>query len=380
MSAGTPGTRTGPAPGRSRRIVQVSPNYPPLLGGLERVVQILATRQAAHHDVTVVTTDGGAKGAPRRAVEDGVLVRRHRALTVAHTSLAPGIFSSLLRLRRGTVIHLHCAQAVIPEQVWLSARLRGLKYIVHFHMEVDASGPLGKLLPFYKKHLFGRVLRGAVGVIVLTESQREFLAQAYGVDSARIWVVPNGVSEEFFLPPREPESGPLRLLYVGRFGAQKNVARLIDAMAMVTEQVTLKLVGDGELRRELEEQVERAGLARRVEFAGRRQGPDLVKAYADAQVFVLPSDREGMPLVVMEAMAAGLPVLATAVPGNIETVGGVGVLAEPTPRALAAAIDALARDRGTHAVLAAAGAAAVAASGWDVVLHTVDDIYERVGF
>jgi glycosyltransferase involved in cell wall biosynthesis len=379
----------GSAPGKRRRIVQVTPNYPPLLGGLERVVQILATRLAARNDVSVVTTDNQAGGAPHRAVEEGgVKVRRHRALTVAHTSLAPGMFGSLLRIRPGTVIHLHCATAVVPEQVWLSARIRGLKYILHFHMEVDASGPLGRLLPFYKTHLFGRVVRGAVGVIVLTESQRDFLARRYGVDPAKVHVVPNGVAEEFFLPPRDPGAepatasgpGPLRLLFVGRLDIQKNVARLLDAMARVAEPVRLRLVGDGDLRQDLQQQARRLGLDDRVEFVGRKHGEDLIKEYADAELFVLPSDREGMALVVLEAMAAGLPVLATAVPGNIETVQGVGLLVEPTPQALAAAIDSLARDRSALAAPAAAGAARVAESRWDLVVAAIEDVYEQVGF
>lgn len=389
----------GSAPGRRRRVVQVTPNYPPLLGGLERVVQILATRLAARNDVSVVTTDNKAGGAPHRAVEQGgVRVRRHRALTVAHTSLAPGMFGSLLRIRPGTVVHLHCATAVVPEQVWLSARTRGLKYILHFHMEVDASGPLGRLLPYYKTHLFGRVVRGAAGVIVLTESQRDFLAERYGVDRAKVYVVPNGVAEEFFLPPRvasqEPaadsdsgsgsdsgaEPDPLRLLFVGRLDIQKNVARLLDAMALVTEPVRLRLVGDGDLRQALIEQSARLGLDDRVEFVGRRHGDDLIKEYAAAELFVLPSDREGMALVVLEAMAAGLPVLATAVPGNIETVEGAGLLAEPTPQALAAAIDTLAEDRSKLTALAASGSARVADSRWDDVVAAIEDVYEQVGF
>ncbi|GAA2041210.1 glycosyltransferase family 4 protein [Catenulispora yoronensis] len=383
------GSAAGSPSGPRRRVVQVTPNYPPLLGGVERVVHVLATRLAARNDVSVVTTDNQAGSAPRRAVEaGGVKVRRHRSVTVAHTSLAPGMFGSLLRIRPGTVIHLHCSTAVVPEQVWLSARLRGLRYLLHFHMEVDASGPLGRLLPFYKTHLFGRVVRGAAGIIVLTESQRDFLAERYGADPAKVYVVPNGVAEEFFLPPRvaspEPvgEVGPdpLRLLFVGRLDTQKNVARLLDALALVTEPVRLRLVGDGDLGADLKARATRLGLDDRVEFVGRKHGEDLVKEYADADLFVLPSDREGMALVVLEAMAAGVPVLATAVPGNIETVEGAGRLAEPTPSALAAAIDGLARDRSELAALAAAGSARVADSRWDRVVSAIEDVYRQVGF
>jgi glycosyltransferase involved in cell wall biosynthesis len=87
-----------------------------------------------------------------------------------------------------------------------------------------------------------------------------------------------------------------------------------------------------------------------------------------------------MALVVLEAMAAGVPVLATAVPGNIETVEGAGLLVPPTPRDLAAAIDGVARDRSALAPLAAAGAARVAGSRWDRVVSAIEDVYEQVGF
>lgn len=363
----------------SRRIVQVSPNYPPLLGGLERVVQILATTLAERNDVRVLTTTAGAPGVPRRRREDRVEVRRHRAVSVAHTALAPGMLVSLLRVPRDSVIHLHCAQAVVPELVWLSARLRRTRYLVHFHMDVGTSGPLGRFLPAYKKHVFGRVMRAAAGVIVLTESQARFVETTYQVGADRVFVVPNGVADEYYLPPRTPEPGPLRLLFVGRLGAQKNVALLLDALAEVTEPVRLRIVGDGELRAELEAQVDRLALTDRVEFCGRLHGTDLVKVYADAQAFVLPSEREGMPLVLLEAMAAGLPVIATAVPGNIELVDGVGLLAEPKPRELAAAIDLLARDADRRAELAESGAQRAAGFTWEAVVAAVEQVYDRLG-
>lgn len=362
-----------------RRIVQISPNYPPLLGGLERVVQILATGLAERHEVRVVTTDAGADYSPRRATEGRVSVRRHRSVTVAHTSIAPGMFASLLRIPRGSVVHLHCAQALIPEMVWLSARLRGMQYVVHFHMDVDASGPIGRLLPFYKKHFFGRVLRGAAAVIALTASQALFLEESYGVRADRVHVVPNGVAPEYFLPPRTAGPGPLRLLYVGRLGAQKNIARLLDAMSLVTEPVNLRLVGDGELRAELVAQAARLGLGETVEFCGRLHGADLLEQYANAQVFVLPSDREGMPLVVMEAMAASLPVVATAVPGTVELVDGAGILVEPEPQALAAAIDRLARDTASHAELARLGSQRARAYSWEAVTAAVEEVYDKAG-
>lgn len=365
-----------------RTIVQVSPHYPPLLGGLERVVQILATGLASENEVSVLTTNAGAAGAPRRTVEQGVTVTRLRAVSAAHTAIAPGLAAALLRVPRDAVVHLHSSQILAPELVWLSCRARGVRYVVHFHMHVDASGRLGELLlPAYHRHVLGRVLRAAAGVITLTETQARFVERTYRVEPGLISVVPNGVAPEFFLDPRPAGAdGPLRLLYVGRLGAQKNLGRLLEALSLCTEPVRLRIVGEGELRGQLEAQAARLGLTDgRVVFRGRREGAELVEEYANAQAFVLSSDREGMALAAMEAMAAGLPVLATAVPGNTELIDGVGLLVEPDPHALAAGIDTLAGDAALRGELAARSVARAGRYTWDAAVAAVLAAYDKAG-
>ncbi|WP_059010410.1 glycosyltransferase family 4 protein [Streptomyces specialis] len=358
-------------------ILQITPYYPPHLGGLERVVESLAAGLGRrHHDVRVLTTTIGADGAPPLARDGEVTVRRHRSVEFAHTPLAPGLLGSLLRAPRTAVLHLHCAHAVLPELVALTARLRRQRFILHFHLDVDASGPLGMLLPPYKKHVFGRVLRAAAAVVVLTDAQAAFVRDTYRVPADRVFVVPNGVDRRYFMPVREPAGGdrPTRLLYVGRLSPQKNVGRLLEAMSLVTRPVALTVVGDGEQRAHLERQTAGLGLDN-VTFAGQRLGPDLIAAYADADAFVLPSDKEGMPLVVLEAMAAALPIVATDVPGNAELIGGTGLLAAPEPRALAAAVDRIAEDPALRLRLARNSAERAAAFTWDAVVARVEEVY-----
>ncbi|MFD6970995.1 glycosyltransferase family 4 protein [Streptomyces sp. NPDC059949] len=384
-----------------RTVLQISPYYPPHLGGLERVVMHLSRRLAERHDVRVVTTGLGSGGAPRRAREDGVAVRRHRAAEVAHTAIAPGMLLSLLAAPRGSVLHAHCAHALLPEAVALTALLRRQPFLLHFHLDVDASGRLGGLLPAYKKHVFGRVARAAAAVIVLTGEQARFVQDAYRVPAARVHVVPNGVGPEFFRPagsaasdpaaaestarPALPTSSdaptprPLQLLYVGRLSAQKNVARLLDAMSLVRAPVRLRIVGDGELGGELRARAARLGLDARVEFTGPLHGEELLAAYWGADAFVLPSDREGMPLVALEAMASRLPVLATDVPGNTELLGGVGLLAAPEPAALAAAVDRLATDPELRRELAERSAERARRHTWEEVAQQVEHVYRRAG-
>ncbi|MEZ0092696.1 glycosyltransferase family 4 protein [Streptacidiphilus sp. EB129] len=360
-----------------RTVLQITPYYPPHLGGLERVVEHLSAQLARRHRVQVVTTVLGADGAPRRSREGAVDVRRHRAVEVAHTALAPGLPLSLLRAPRAAVLHLHSAHALLPELVAFTALVRRQRFIVHFHLDVDASGRLGWLLPAYKKQVFGRVLRAAAAVVVLTGTQAEFIRSTYGVPAERVFVVPNGVGAEYFMPVRESAGRPLRLLFVGRLSAQKNVGRLLEAMSLLREPVQLRVVGDGELREELESQAKRLGLTG-VTFEGGLLGPDLLRAYADADALVMSSDKEGMPLVALEAMAAALPVVATDVPGNAELLGGVGLLAAPEPAALAAAIDSVAAGPELRLALARRSSAAAGGYSWDAVARQVEDVYTEV--
>ncbi|THA82255.1 glycosyltransferase family 4 protein [Streptomyces sp. A0592] len=373
-----------------RTVLQITPYYPPHLGGLERVVLHLSRCLAPRHDVRVVTTTLGSGGAPRRAREDGVTVRRHRAAEFAHTAIAPGLLGSLLAAPRGAVLHAHCAHALLPETVALAARLRRQPFVLHFHLDVDASGRLGGLLPAYKKHVFGRVARAAAAVIVLTEQQARFVEEAYRVPAARVHVVPNGVGAEFFRPAPVPGPAsapvgaaatprPLRLLYVGRLSAQKNIARLLDAISLAEAPLRLRVVGGGELDADLRARAAGLGLGERVEFTGPLYDGDLLAAYADADVFVLPSDREGMPLAALEAMAAALPVLATDVPGNAELLRGVGLLAAPDPVSLAAAVDRLASDPALRGRLAGRSAERARRHTWEEVTRQVELVYRKAG-
>ena len=375
-----------------RTVVQVAPYYPPHLGGIEQVVQHLAEQLSADYDVHVVTSSvrgaapvPAAVNSPVGSPSNAVSVHRHRAIEVAHTVLAPGLPVSLLRAPRSAIIHVHVPHALLPEQVALAAGLRGQRYVVHFHGNVDTSGALGRrVLPLYKRVVFARVLRAAAGVVVLNATQAALVQDAYGVRPERVFIVPNGVGPEYYrpAPTRPPEPGELKLLFVGRLNVQKNVARLLDAISLTRQPVHLTIVGDGELRAPLTAQARRLGLSTgprpRVRFTGSLYETDLVEAYHHADALVLSSDREGMPLVALEAMAAALPVIATDVAGNTELLHDTGLLAPPNARDLAHAIDRLTTDTTLRHHLALQSARAATAYTWTNVTDHIKNIYTHI--
>ena len=364
-------------------VVMVTSVYPPHIGGLENVVQGLAEALAQTRLVNVLTTTAGAKGAPRSERTGRLRVRRYRSLEVAHTPIAPGLLAGLLRVPRSAIVHVHVAQAFTPEVVWLTSALRGRRFILHFHLDVNASGPMGWALPAYKRVVFARVMRAAERVVVLSPEQGAFVQTRYGVQPDRVVVIPNGVSapEAAQAAERtgvgENDVGMLRLLYVGRIASQKNIPRLIEAFSRVTEPAVLAIVGDGEDRPELERAVAERRLTN-VRVVGPRRGAALAAWYEWAEAFVLASDKEGMPLVLLEAMAAGLPIVATDVPGTRELIDGVGLLAAPDPGALAEAIDLMARDAAMRADLGRRSAERAQTNTWESRLVALEDVYAVV--
>jgi len=371
--------------------VQVGAFYPPHLGGLETVMRSVSEGVAATTAVTVVTTDCGAAGAPRRQSEGNLRVHRLRGREFAHTPLAPGYLPRLLRISRDHVVHLHLGHALVPELVLLAALARRFPYVAHFHIDADQSGPLGVLLPVYKALFLRPVLRRASCVIALSEKVGAEMSRDYGVPAERVLVMSNGVAPEFFEEPElveEPGGAhaedvhtggrPVRLLFVGRLTRQKNVPRLLTAMTLVRTAVELVIVGDGEDRADVEAQVAALGLTQ-VRLVGVQVGRELAAWHRWADVFVLTSDVEGgLPLVVLEAMAGGLPVVATDVPGVSDTFGDAGVLAAPDPRSVAEAVDQLAGSPQLRRKVGARNRARAESFSWARRIETLRALYRQV--
>lgn len=360
-------------------VVHVSAHYPPFLGGLEKVVQALAAyRRARNLDVKVLTSRDRLRSADC-AGESGT-VQRLRSWEVAHTAIIPGLPGSLLRLPRQSVIHLHVSQAFVPEAVLMAHRLCGLPFLAHVHIDVGPSGPLGGLLRAYKPLVLGPVLRAAASVVVFTDEQRAALAAAYGLDRSRIRVIPNGVDDTFFYPaPRIPPEKP-RLLFVGRLAVQKNLPLLLHALTGISERFETVIVGAGELEAELKSTTVRLELAN-VQFYGRADSDDLRELYRTADIFVLPSEREGMPLVLLEAMAMGLPVVATDIPGNRDViVDGVNGTLVPLddPQALRQALLTIATDTDLYRRMSEASGRFSAQYSWGEIGARFENIYAEV--
>jgi glycosyltransferase involved in cell wall biosynthesis len=199
-----------------------------------------------------------------------------------------------------------------------------------------------------------QVYRCATTVVANSAAARDILEQE-GLAPASIAVVPNGIEATLY-PDRDAVTArrPVRsVITVANLRPEKSHETLIAAAELVAAEfpdVQFQVVGDGLRRSELEALVRAGGLERRVQFLGHRE--DVPRLLAEADVFVLPSRSEAFPNCAIEAMAAGLPVVASATGGLLDLIehGHTGLLFEPgNPEALAAALRHLFTDRGTAA-------------------------------
>jgi glycosyltransferase involved in cell wall biosynthesis len=362
------------------RVVHVTAHYPPYLGGLEKVVEsIAADRMAQGLAVRVLTSlDGQSKV---REPDDAEFVQRLRSWEIAHTAIIPGLPGQLLRLSRDSIIHLHIAQAFVPEAVYLAHLLRGLSYVAQLHIDAGPSGRAGFLLSAYKPLVLGPVLRAAATVVVFTEEQRSIVSSKYSVDLSRIAVIPNGVDDSlFYSGPRYLHERP-RLLFVGRLSTQKNLLLFLRSLGGVSERFDTLLVGEGELEAELKAAVRDLRL-NNVHFYGRAHGAELRELYRNADVLVLPSEREGMPLVLLEAMAMGLPVVATDIPGNRDVVvnGESGFLVPlREPSAMREALLAVASSQDRYRCMCDAARRLAERYSWRTVCTKFEEVYAQAG-
>jgi glycosyltransferase involved in cell wall biosynthesis len=352
--------------------------YPPHVGGMEVVAEELAHALAhRHHMVRVFTSSvGGSPGIER---DTGIIVHRLRSIEFAHTPILWTLPFRLALLPPRTRVHVHIAQLGIPEVALLISNIRHFPFIAHFHLDVEPSGLLGPLFLLYKKYVLGYVLRHAERVIVFSDEQARLVAEKHGVHAHVIRIVPNGVAEPYFLSEtRTYGNGPLQILSVGRLANQKRIDRIIEAVSRMSEPAHLTIVGDGEDRAELEALAERL-CPGKVTFVG-KCSPEEVRAYQrTAQVFVLPSDKEGMPLSALEAMASGLPVVGSNVLGIRELVQGVGILVDaPYPESFARALDTLARDPALCARLSLHSSQHAIGFTWERVVEKLEEIYREL--
>jgi glycosyltransferase involved in cell wall biosynthesis len=326
--------------------------YLPIQNGVTASVEALARElRAGGHEVTCVT--------PRmphyREVQEFVVRVPSLPLPTrtAYRLTIPFISGerTLRAFDRLSIVHAHSAFVTGWMGLRLARRLRvPLVFTYHTQLEEYAHYvPFDVRATRNAASTLTRVYANAADAVVVPTAAMEQHLRAIRV-SAPICVAPSGIDVARFAGGRRDEELRARLgvapdqklvLSVGRLGREKNVELTIDAFARVGDPgARLVFVGDGPQREALERYAERAGVARRTTFAREFARAALPDVYRSADAFAFSSTSETQGLVLIEALAAGLPVVAVDTPQTRDVLGGAGTVTAPDPAAFASALRA----------------------------------------
>lgn len=360
-----------PVDGR-RVVVALCPGGPEASGGIGRMIAYLQASLARR------------PGAPRLVIVD-TRGPHHIALAPFYFARALGQIALLAARGRIGLVHVNLASnGSTVRKAIVIALLKALRqpYLLHLH-GADFMG-FFRRVPAPARAVIRAMFRGARASVVLGDVWRAFALGEVRADPARVHVIYNGAPR----PARgaEPAAEPVPLiLFLGRIDASKGMPELIEALAdpaLATRPWRLVCAGVGDIR-SYRARAEALGVAERVTFTGwvgRLEVEDLLRR---ARFLVLPSRVEGLPVAVIEALAHGVPAIATPVGATAEIVvdGETGLLVRPgDPKGLAAAMARLLDDDALRRRLSVGGRALFDAKlDAEAIAGRFDALYRAVG-
>lgn len=291
------------------KVLQVIPYF--CFGGAETMCENLTyALTEMGHSVTVVSLYSEKTPIARRMEDAGIrILYLDKKLGLDLTMISK--LAKIMRQEKPDVVHTHLD--VIKYAV-AAAKLCGIKRCVHTVHNVaheEAEGWLQKMI----NTLYFRL--GWSVPVALSPEVRRTIVSFYGLDEEKVPMIYNGVDLGKCLPKTGYSlSAPAVLLHIGRFNAQKNHKGLLEAFSLIIKSYPdccLKLIGDGSLQEETEQYAQTLGIRENVSFLGNQT--NVYPFLQEADIFLLPSKFEGMPMTIIEAMGTGLPVVASAVGG-----------------------------------------------------------------
>lgn len=294
------------------KVLQVCPRYYPYLGGIETHVQEISERLVKKGcEVEIATTDPSGSLQKEEEV-NGVLIRRFRAFAPNDLYYFSSQLLLFLREANSDLIHAHSYHAFPMLACTVERKAKKLCLTPHYFGMGRSKATAMAHIPYFAFGVW--MLRSAERVVCLSRTEREILIKRFLVKTHMAIYIPNGVDYNKIAnsSPTLDTSG-FTISYVGRLSREKNIRVLISAYKEIEDCIPdskLMIVGDGPEKEELEKFSRKLSI-KKILWIGKVPHQNIGAYFKSASVFVLPSRREASPISVLEAQAAGTPVIVS---------------------------------------------------------------------
>jgi glycosyltransferase involved in cell wall biosynthesis len=307
------------------KVVQVCPRFYPWYGGIETHVREISKRLIRLGlDVRILTTDPTNK-LPKEELIDGIAISRFHSFTFNEVHFfAPRLYSALMDLKDADLIHIHDYQDLPDLVLALTYGCNRKPFVLtpHFHpMGGSTWRTIAKKA--YNLSLGKRIMQKADVVIAVSEYEKQLLQRKFGLQNYKVKYIPNGVDIKKIENIERKNVENKVILYVGRLEKYKGVQFLLKSFYKIKEDIPtsqLLIVGVGPYKNNLVRIANRLKIIGDVKFLENVPEKELMKLYCASSLFVMPSRYEAFCIALIEAMACGLPVIATKVGGMKELI------------------------------------------------------------
>ena len=361
-----------------KKILLCGPPMTAIGGGPTHMRNMFTSPLKQHYQL--ILFEAGSRGSTSPAADESTTAALGRLLA------GPWMFAWRMLRSRPDVVHIN--SALLPKAFWRDAIFLAIAKLFRRRVVLQFHGGSVRRLATRRlgRRLVGAVLKRADALVVLGSSAQQELRH-FGLDD-KVVVIPNSVDVSVYQAVPRRHSGKInRIAYLGRLVGDKGLLEAIEALRILRDEkgiagLELHIAGSGPMQAQIERYIARRGLTECVVMRGSVSGQDKVAFLSGSDVFLLPSYHEGLPYSVLESLAAGTPVIATAV-GDIPDVvthGVHGWLIPPRdPGAIADAVLALGADaRSLRQMSIAAGAWSRDNLSLDRLCRQFSRIYEQL--
>jgi glycosyltransferase involved in cell wall biosynthesis len=351
------------------KIAQVCHRYYPNTGGIEKHVKEISERLAKKNEVEVITADLSSNNFPFEII-NGVEVRRFSSIAPKNAYFFSPQILFYLRERDFDIIHAHNYHAF---PAYFASLIKQGRFIFTPHYHGIGSSAFRNFLIRPYKLLGSKIFRRADNIICVSEYEKELIRRNFKISEDKMVVIPNGIALKEIKEAKPFDFDGNLILYVGRLERYKNIHLVIKAMKYLPEDFYFYIGGIGSYEGKLRDLIHKLGLEGRVKLLGFVSDEDKYRWLKTCSLFVNLSSIEAFGMIVLEALAAGKPVIVNGEGGLKELSGKFEGVFPVCAKVSAEELAGIMEERIGESVRADLGE-----YGWDNVAKKIEDVYLEI--